>query len=356
MNKIQIESTFFNAEDFISEQMPLFFTKSSIHQKLYLFIKDWFSPDDTMKLYTSGSTGKPKKIVVRKNQMLQSAAMTCQFFNLSKKDKALLCLSTDYIAGKMMVVRAIYSGMDLYPVDVSGHPLLETSVSFDFAAMIPLQVYNTLSTTMEKRRFSLIKNIIIGGGSVDSNLESELKDLPNSIYSTYGMTETLSHIGLRKINGNDASLYYKPLEGVELELSEDNTLIINAPHISDLVLKTNDIAEIKADGSFKIIGRIDNIINTGGIKVQIEEIEHKLAPFIKSNFAITSIPNAKLGEEVVLLVENIENLNYLNEIFRKEIELSYQHPKRIIQVKEIPLTSSGKIDRIATKILAKQNN
>jgi O-succinylbenzoic acid--CoA ligase len=357
MNKIQIEGIFFDAEDFSSNQVPLFFTKNSIYKKLYLFLNEWFSPNNTISLYTSGSTGKPKEVVVHKSHMLQSAAMTCRFFNLNKNDKALLCLSTDYIAGKMMIVRAIYSGMNLYPVEVSGNPLLSynsTAICFDFAAMIPLQVYNSLSTTTEKSRLSMIKNIIIGGGSIDSDLEQALKDFPNSIYSTYGMTETLSHIGLRKINGKDASLYYKPLEGVNIKISEDQTLIINAPHISDDILKTNDIAEIRSDGSFRILGRIDNTINTGGVKVQIEELEQQLLPYLKRNFAITSIPHPKLGEAIVVLIEPFNKQNNIDEINKEAFNTIplYHQPKSIFTVSAIPMTDSDKKDRKAIKDLA----
>ena len=357
MNKIQIEGIFFDAEDFSSNQVPLFFTKNSIYKKLYLFLNEWFSPNNTISLYTSGSTGKPKEVVVHKSHMLQSAAMTCRFFNLNKNDKALLCLSTDYIAGKMMIVRAIYSGMNLYPVEVSGNPLLSynsTAICFDFAAMIPLQVYNSLSTTTEKSRLSMIKNIIIGGGSIDSDLEQALKDFPNSIYSTYGMTETLSHIGLRKINGKDASLYYKPLEGVNIKISEDQTLIINAPHISDDILKTNDIAEIRSDGSFRILGRTDNIINTGGVKVQIEELEQQLLPYLKSLFAITSIPHPKLGEAIVILVEPFNQQNNIDEIIKEAFNTIplYHQPKCVFTVSAIPMTDSDKKDRKAIKDLA----
>lgn len=354
MNKIQIEGEFFNAEDFSTEQIPSFFEKGAIYKQLFLFLKEWFSPNETINLHTSGSTGKPKEIVARKSQMLQSAVMTCRFFNLNKNDKALLCLSTDYIAGKMMVVRAICSGMDLYPVDVSGHPLLNTSIAYDFAAMVPLQVYNSLTTIEEKSRLSQIKNIIVGGGSIDHELETTLKDFHNSIYSTYGMTETLSHIGLRKISGKDASLYYKPLWGVDLKLSDNQTLIINAPHIADDIIRTNDIAEINLDGSFKILGRIDNVINTGGIKVQIEEIEQQLTPFINCNFAITSVPHPKLGEAVVLLIEPLNYQYSYDEVIKEtsNIVSQYQQPKYIYNVSSIPMTHSGKKDRKAIKELA----
>lgn len=354
MNKIQIEGKYFNKGDFIKDHIRTFFDESSTRKKLYLFLKEWFSPGDIVKLHTSGSTGKPKEILAHKSQMLQSAAMTCRFFKLDKNDKALLCLSTDYIAGKMMVVRAIYTGMNLYPVEVTGHPLSATSVTFDFAAMTPLQIYNSLSTRIEIDNLSQIKNVIVGGGSIDCDLEKRLKSFPNSIYSTYGMTETLSHIGLRKINGDDASLDYTPLWGIDLMISDNQTLIINAPHIADNIIVTNDVAEINTDGSFRIFGRIDNIINTGGIKVQIEEVEQQLNQYIKSNFAITSIPHPKLGEAVVLLIEalNHQNINgdIINEI--NNITPQYYKPRYIYTVRAIPMTNNGKKDRRAIKELA----
>ena len=356
MNKLHIEGTYFNAEDFISDQIPSYFNNCDIRLKLYLFLKEWFSSNEKISLHTSGSTGKPKEILVSKSKMLESAAMTCGFFNLNKNDKALLCLSTDFIAGKMMVIRAIYSGMDLYPVDVTGHPLAETSTAIDFAAMIPLQVYNSLSTKIERERLSQIKNIIVGGGALDKELENSLKDLPNSIYSTYGMTETLSHVALRRINGVMADKYYTALPGININLSAEQTLIIDAPFISNELIITNDIAEINSNGSFRILGRKDNVINTGGVKVLAEEVEEKLKPYIKHNYSITSTPNTKLGEEIVLLIEKSENYNNLEYIIEKEITLSYQQPKKIYRVKSIPLTSSGKIDRVAIKILAQQIN
>jgi O-succinylbenzoic acid--CoA ligase len=246
--------------------------------------------------------------------------------------------------------------MDLYPVDVTGHPLAETSTAIDFAAMIPLQVYNSLSTKIERERLSQIKNIIVGGGALDKELENSLKDLPNSIYSTYGMTETLSHVALRRINGVMADKYYTALPGININLSAEQTLIIDAPFISNELIITNDIAEINSNGSFRILGRKDNVINTGGVKVLAEEVEEKLKPYIKHNYSITSIPNTKLGEEIVLLIEKSENYNNLEYIIEKEITLSYQQPKKIYRVKSIPLTSSGKIDRVAIKILAQQIN
>lgn len=324
----------------------------SIQQQVANFIADWNSDSPTLCVQTSGSTGAPKKMEIQKRQMLESAKMTCQFFHLKKNDKALLCLPLQYIAGKMMVVRTLYAGLDLHPVEPSGHPLAETAIDFDFAAMIPLQVYNSLQIPEERERLSHIKQLIIGGGAIDETLEQELSAFPNEIYSTYGMTETLSHIALRRINGPEVSLYYTPLPNVRISLSEDNTLVIDAPLVADKTLVTNDIAELRPDGTFRILGRKDNVINSGGIKVQIEEIERILHPYISGNFVISSIPHPKLGEAIVLLTEGIDCLD----IKRKTEQLlpRYQQPLHICTVRTIPLTGNGKPDRKAIKKLAQQ--
>lgn len=355
MSQISIEGTIYTPADFAGEKESGFAGKSSFHRQLYLFLKEWFSPSSTLRLHTSGSTGTPREIIVRKEQMLQSAKSTCDFFELRKGYKALLCLPLEYIAGKMMVVRALYAGLDIYPVKPDGHPLTGTDIGFDFAAMVPLQVYNSLQSTEEKERLSQIKRLIIGGGAIDETLETILKEFPNAIYSTYGMTETLSHIALRRINGIEANDYYIPLPSVALTLSEDNRLIIDAPPITDTPLLTNDIAELRPNGSFRIIGRIDNVMNTGGIKVQIEEVEQVLHPHITGNFAITSIPHPTLGEAIVLLIEKTDDPASLEKMI-KQLLPRHRQPRLIHIVETIPQTGNGKTDRAATKQLAKKIN
>jgi len=347
---IQIEGSFYSKTLFTESEKPDFADKSLFHQQLYLFLKEWFSDSPTLSIHTSGSTGIPKDIVVRKIQMLQSAKMTCDFFGLGKGDKILLCLPLDYIAGKMIVVRALYAGLDIYPVEPTGHPLTGAAISFDFAAMIPLQVYNTLQIGAERQRLSSVKHLIIGGGAIDETLEKELKDFPNAIYSTYGMTETLSHIALRRISGSEASSHYIPLSGVKLSLSTNKTLVVDAPLVSDTALVTNDIVELHMDGRFRILGRVDNVINTGGVKVQIEEVERNLRSLLRGNFAITCIPHPKLGEAVVLLTEHPIDIEYKKKI--EQLLPRYQQPQHICTVPFIPQTGNGKTDRAATKKLA----
>jgi len=355
MSQISIEGVIYAPADFRYERESDFTSKSTFHHQLYLFLREWFTDSTTLRLHTSGSTGKPKEIIVRKEQMLESARNTCDFFGLKKGNKALLCLPLEYIAGKMMVVRALYAGLDIYLVEPGGHPLAQTDIPFDFAAMVPLQVYNSLQTNDEKQRLSRIKQLIIGGGAIDESLEKELKSFTNAIYATYGMTETLSHIALRRISNPEDGNYYTPLPSVQLTLSEENRLIIDAPLVSDKPIVTNDIAELNPDGSFLIKGRIDNIINSGGIKVQIEEVEQILHPHITGNFAISSLPHPKLGEAIVLVIEGLDEPHYLKKAI-KQLLPRYQQPLLIYIVDTIPQTGNGKIDRLAVKQLAKKIN
>lgn len=351
MGEITISGITYSRDEILRDPPVGFASETPFHHQLYLFLKEWFSPLFTMRLHTSGSTGVPKEITVRKEQMLQSARMTCDFFQLKKGDRALLCLPVNYIAGKMMVVRAIYAGLDLYPVEPSGYPLAGGAEQYDFAAMVPLQVYNALQTGEARQRLSQINKLIIGGGAMDAQLEESLRDFPNAIFATYGMTETVSHIALRSISGPGAAQYYSPLPGVTLSLSHEQTLVIDAPRVADAPVVTNDMAEVRVDGTFRILGRKDNVINTGGIKVQTEEVEQILRPHMTGNFAITSLPHPKLGEAIVLLIEPVADPATVRETVRKLLP-RYQQPLHILIVKAVPQTGSGKTDRAATRKLA----
>ncbi len=326
---------------------------SPLMADLFEFLGQWFNDSPTLTVQTSGSTGTPKQLTVRKDRMMQSARLTCEFLGLQAGDDALLCMPMQYIAGKMMVVRALVAGLNLWVRTPSGHPLSDEAsagadIPFRFAAMIPLQVYNTLRVPQEKQRLEQIGALIIGGGAIDASLEEELRKLPGAVYSTYGMTETLSHIALRRLNGPDASLHYHPFASVQLSLSAEDTLIIHAPLVCDEILVTNDVARLHADGSFSIIGRKDNVINTGGVKVQMEEVENELRSFLHAPFAVTSVPDARLGEAVVLLLEQQDTPD--TAIFEELPK--YHRPRHIFHVSQLPMTGSGKIDRAACKALA----
>ena len=215
------------------------------------FLEEWNSPSPYVRVQTSGSTGAPKPMLVEKERMRRSARITCDFLGLREGDTALLCMSLDYIAGKMMVVRAIERGLRLLTVTPSGHPLQHTG-DIDFAAMVPMQVYNSLQVPEERQRLMAIRHLIIGGGAIDVSLAAELKNFPHAVWSTYGMTETLSHIALRRLNGPETSEWYTPFDTVSVSLSDDGCLVIDAPEVCPQRLVTNDIAEIK-QGVFRIL-------------------------------------------------------------------------------------------------------
>lgn len=268
------------------------------------FIADWHSPSPTLLVHTSGSTGKPKPMLVEKRRMEASARMTCRFLNLKEGDTALLCMPLQYIAGKMVVVRSLVCGLRLVEVEPCGHPLRGLKEAPVFAAMVPMQVYNSMAVEEECALLRQVKHLIIGGGAVNAEMAAALKTFPNAVWSTYGMTETLSHIALRRLSGPDASSWYEPFANVNVSTTNEGCLIINAPDVCASTLVTNDIAEIAPDGRhFRIRGRKDNVVCSGGIKMQIEEIEAKLQPVMDVPFIITKRPDAKFGETVVLLAE-----------------------------------------------------
>ena len=318
------------------------------------FLEEWNNPSPYVHVQTSGSTGTPKPMLVEKQRMLNSARITCDFLGLREGDTALLCMSLDYIAGKMMVVRSIERGLKLISVEPSGHPLSTPHSPLSFAAMVPMQVYNSLQVPEEKERLMQIRHLIIGGGAIDDALASALKTFPNHVWSTYGMTETLSHIALRRLNGPDASEWYTPFPSVKVSLNEDRCLVIDAPLVCPSRLVTNDIAELSSgtdpEVKFRILGRKDNVICSGGIKIQIETVERQLRPHLQAPFLITKRPDAKFGEAVVLLTEG--TVPEAQEVCERILP-KYHQPRVYLHVDQIPLTETGKPARQQAEQLAR---
>lgn len=305
------------------------------------FINQWQSPSPTLLVHTSGSTGKPKPMLVEKRRMEASARITCQFLGLKRGDTALLCMPLDYIAGKMMVVRAIVWGLQLIDIPPCGHPLKQIDTAPVFAAMVPMQVFNSMQDANERQKLWQIKHLIIGGGAINDDMAAELRQHPNAVWSTYGMTETLSHIALRRLSGPQASEWYEPFDGVNVSINADGCLVIDAPTVCALPLTTNDIAEIAADGRrFRIRGRKDNVICSGGIKLQIEEMEAKLRPYINVPFLISKRSDPKFGETVVMIAET-NDIESLKTICKKRLN-KYEQPHKYIAVDSIPTTETGK--------------
>ena len=309
--------------------------------------------EDMILVHTSGSTGKPKPMWVERSRMEASARITCRFLGLTEEDTALLCLSEDYIAGKMMRVRSEVCGMRLIVVDPCGHPLARLSETPSFAAMVPMQVYNSLQVPEERQRLMDIRNIIIGGGAVSPEMAAELRSFPNAVWSTYGMTETLSHIALRRLSGPEASDWYTPFESVSVTTNDDGVLVIDAPLVCPDRLVTNDIVELHPDGRrFRIRGRRDNVICSGGLKLQIEEMEAALQPYMPCPFAITKRTDRKFGEVAVLVAASTDTAA-LKAICQERLP-KYWQPHHFVSVAEIPMTETGKPARAQMRQLANQ--
>jgi O-succinylbenzoic acid--CoA ligase len=346
---ITVDGTSFSPKDFENDTPIPYFDTRKLHD-LYIFLHEWFNKEEFVWVKTSGSTGKPKHLKADKKRMMESAKMTCTFLGLKTGDSALLCMKLDYIAGKMVVVRSLLAKLNLIVISPSGNPLQEIETKIDFAALIPLQVYNCLSNPNEKQKLSNIRNLIIGGGAIDREIGEALRSFPNNIFSTYGMTETLSHIALRKLNGPSASEFYTPLEGISLSVSEQGSLVIDAPLIAGERLETNDLVELLPSQQFRITGRIDNVINSGGIKIQVEELEQLLRPILGNSFAITSLPDSKFGEIVVLVATEP-----IDELILAEHLPPYHLPKKILLIEKLPLTETGKIERKTLKEIVAKN-
>ncbi len=325
-----------------------------MYKEVVNFLFTWFDKESYIVVKTSGSTGVPKSIKVKKEHMYNSAKLTCSFFGIKKSTKMLLCMSSNYIAGKMMLVRALFSGADLYVRVPSGRPFKDFAETIDFTALVPLQVYNSLSNEPDRCRLSKVSKVLIGGGAITDDIQQELNHFKNEYYSSYGMTETVSHIAIRALNGESKSIWYAPLPNVNVSKTSDGTLCIDAPLVSDKILVTNDIVNILEDGRFQVLGRLDNVINSGGVKLQIEKIEHSLRSLISVPYVITSRSDGKLGSAVTLLIEGDDETLIPTKADLSRVLSGYEMPKSIYLVSRIPLTKTQKIQREACCRLAEE--
>ena len=330
-------------EDFCRKQSDDFFLQ------IAAFMNEWLNPDPYVNLKTSGSTGAPKTILIEKNKMLSSAARTAEYFDFKEGQKALLCLPINYIAGKMMVVRALFSGLDLICINPSQNPLedLQNDIIIDFTAMIPLQLQQAINLPS----LSQIKKILLGGGPVSPELEKQAEQINTQIFHGYGMTETLSHIAIRRVNGITASESYKALNGIELGMDDRNCLTITAPDFSDETLITNDLVSFTGVNEFIWKGRYDNVIISGGVKLIPEEIEGKLQSLISNRFYLTGIKDEQWGEKLILIIEGVPFDESAIILLRSKMGAllnKYEVPKEIYFINNFIEASNAKINRLRT--------
>lgn len=320
--------------------LPEYRRAGTVSPELADFLSEWWSDAPTMPLHTSGSTGAPKYMMATKEAMAASAAATCRFFGLCPGNSALLCLPLRYIAGKMMVVRALVGGLNLLTAEPSSTPLAEVAQTIDFAPLVPMQVASTLALPDGTAQLARVRTLLLGGGFIDPDLAEQLQALPTRVYASYGMTETLSHIALRAVNGSQRSEWYTPLPDVEIALSPRGTLQISAPYLGISTLATNDLAEIAPDGSFRILGRVDAVINSGGVKIQAEEIEQALHQLTGLQLLALPLPHPVLGQCVALLWEGPEEAE--SALREACASLPRYHQPHFIHHAPLPRTESGK--------------
>lgn len=312
---------------------------------VYRFILNFLDDSNVIFQKTSGTTGAKKTIELPKTAMLISAKNTIDFFQLKKGDVAVLCLPIQYIAGKMMVVRALLAGLNLKLIQPSGTPDFTNIEKTDFCAMVPMQANNLL----QKNLWPEMKTLILGGAETGTELLEQLQQLQTQVYETYGMAETSSHVALKKLNGKQPETTFTALPDIQLSSDERDCLVIKTSYLPGKII-TNDRVEMVSANQFKWLGRFDNVINSGGIKIQPEILEKQFQGILQRQCAILGFPDELLGQKMVLVVEASENekteqiLTKLAPYFDRKLL-----PKTVCFFDQIPRNKSFKIDRETLK-------
>ena len=337
--------------------------------KTLQFCGQWLTGQQTFTVQTSGTTGPSKPVQLLRRQLIASAQLTGQVLNLSQGDRALVCLSPDYIAGLMMLVRGMELGLEMIAVEPQSNPFAEFSfeeeIHFDFTAMVPLQIQTIFDSFPQGIVIlNLMKTILLGGAPISEELKNSIQNIEAPVYHTFGMTETASHVALRRLNGSGATEKYYPLPGIKIGTDERGCLWIKGVITDYKMITTNDLVELDSDGGFVWLGRLDNVINTGGIKVPAEKIEQKLNEIlhqlhIQRNCLVSGLPDRRLGEKIVAVFEG-EPLpkEVLSKIKNKLVTKlnKYEMPKQFYFLKKFVRTTTGKIDRKGTLQMIRINS
>jgi O-succinylbenzoic acid--CoA ligase len=337
-NSFKLEGFHMNKEDLCRVAYSFIKEGEEFEKPVGDFLLDWFDDNSYIDMQTSGSTGVPKTIRISKQAMVESAIATGDFFDIHPGQKVMQCLPVKYIAGKLMFIRAFILGLEMNFVAPTSTPLYNNDTEYDFIAMVPLQAKHSL------KELRNVKKLIIGGSMISKSLETELKKLPTEVYETYGMTETITHIAAKKIGEK----CFTVLPNVTISYDDRNCLVIHAPRISDDIIITNDLVELVNENQFVFLGRFDNIVNSGGIKLIPEQIEKKLAGKIEGRYFVTGQKDEELGEKLILIVEGE----------KREIDSAvyghldkYEKPKDVYFLSKFKETENGKIMRNETKAL-----
>lgn len=348
-NRFKLNSIHFNHSDLKEVAYSLIKEGEDFEKATGNFLIDWLNDKDYLLVNTSGSTGTPKTIKLQKQAMVNSALATGDFFGLQPGDKAINCLPSHYIAGKMMLVRAMILGLEIDCVEPSSHPIFDYQKRYDFSAMIPLQLKHTIKYTQN------IKTIIVGGSKVTQPILELIKGSDSRIFETYGMTETVTHVAVRQLKSkvSEGETYFNALPNVTFKQDERQCLIVNATKLVNEPLVTNDVVDLNSESSFQLLGRFDNVINSGGVKLFPEQIEDKLQPVIDDRFIVAGQDDEDLGERLVLIIENPRDSaeSITNRIKRVKGLTKFEVPKHIYVVDKFVETVNGKIQRQETLAL-----
>lgn len=314
------------------------------------FIAEWQSSSPFIEAHTSGSTGQPKRILLSKELMKASARRSIDFFGLNENSRLHLPLAPDYIAGKMLIIRAMISGARLTHEPPTSAPLRENDDMSEITLLpvVPTQLKG-LYEVWAQRRLPGIKHLLVGGAPMNAACAEWAKTIAENVWESYGMTETASHIAMRSISSPaDLNAPFKLLPGIEISMDERSCLVIHLDKHNRLV--TNDLVEMAGEDSFRLLGRIDHAIISGGLKVHPAQVEAKIAPLMKDyeRWYISSLPDEKWGRKVVLFIEAAQIASSIEEAILRacaERLLAHARPRKIITIPKMPLTSSGKIIR-----------
>ena len=334
-NQFKLNGFHLNREDLCRVAYSFIKEGEEFEKPVGNFLLDWFDSKPYLEVQSSGTTGTPKLIRIDQEAMVNSALATGDFFDLQPGNKALHCLPVKYVAGKMMLVRAMILGLDLDFVAPSLQPLENNETVYDFVAMVPIQAQHSL------KQLKLVKKLIVGGAKMHKTLETALSKLDTIVYETYGMTETITHIAAKRAGENAFTV----LPNVTISYDDRNCMVIHAPRISNEVIQTNDIVELINENQFIFLGRYDNVINSGGIKLIPEQIEEKLSTKIENRFYVIGKPDKDLGEKLILVIEG-EKQEIDPAIF--DVLDKYEKPKEIVFVPKFKDTITSKILRKET--------
>lgn len=338
-NRFKLNGRYYSLSDLSEVAYSFIKEGDDFEQEIGVFLNDWLDEKPYIITKTSGSTATPKLIEISKQAMVNSAIATGDFFNLKPGDTALHCLPVNFIAGRMMLVRAMILGLEIDVVKPATHLEFSTKKHYDFCAMVPMQLQKNMSNLQR------IKTIIVGGAAISDALLLQIQSIKPYVYQTYGMTETVTHIALKKINHIKKTTPYKVLPGIKISQDDRECLVISAPKLQEESIVTNDVVILHSKTTFDWLGRIDNVINSGGVKLFPEQIETKLQKHISNRFFVSSKIDETLGNKLILIIEGKEK-TLKPEVF-KSLD-AYEKPKQIFYTSKFEETKTGKIHRKKT--------